>query len=57
MLQMTGRSCRSRGVCTGIVYVNSGEDEKTFLKRIREIKYYQLPTFIDILNPLKSLQA
>jgi hypothetical protein len=54
---MTGRSCRSRGICTGIVYVNTGEDEKAFLKRIRELKYHQLVSYIDFLNTLKSLQV
>ena len=53
---MLGRSCRARGVCDGILYVNTGEDEATYMRRIRVADYCKMLDFIELLENLSVLQ-
>lgn len=54
-LQMLGRSCRTRGVCDGNLYVNTGEDEATYMRRIRVTDYSKMLEFIEMLEYLGIL--
>jgi hypothetical protein len=54
---MLGRGCRSRGVCDGFLFVNTGEDEKTYLERLQVTKYSVTCDYIKFLNHLKKLQV
>ena len=47
---MMGRSCRSRGVCDGILYVNSGDDESTFLRKLKTPDYDEVLKYIELLQ-------
>lgn len=53
---MLGRGCRSRGVCEGRLYINTGDDAATFLRRINEIDFNKTTEFIELLDHLKNLQ-
>ena len=53
---MLGRSCRTRGVCDGVLYVNTGEDEATYMRRIRVTDYNRMLEFVELLENLKVLQ-
>lgn len=53
--QMLGRSCRSRGVCNGRLYVNTGEDEPAYLNRIRVTDYNKMLDYIELLNHLSII--
>ena len=55
--QMIGRSNRARGICDGVVYVNTGEDEATFLRRIRLGNYSETKDLIELLTHLRKLQG
>ena len=52
---MLGRSCRTRGVCDGILYVNTGEDETTFRRRIKAVSYSEVLDYIKLLQKLAKL--
>jgi hypothetical protein len=56
-LQMFGRSNRARGVCDGVIYVNTGEDEAAFLKRIKMGSYSETRELIQLLAHLRKLQG
>ena len=53
---MIGRSCRSRGVCEGTVYINTGEDEVSFNRRISVTDYNKLSDYVDVLTHLSVVQ-
>ena len=53
---MMGRSCRSRGVCEGTVYINTGEDEATFNRRISVTDYNKLADHEEVLTHLSKVQ-
>jgi hypothetical protein len=53
---MFGRSNRSRGICDGVIYVNTGEDEAAFLKRIKMGSYSETRELIQLLAHLSKLQ-
>jgi hypothetical protein len=55
--QMIGRSNRARGICDGVLYVNTGEDEAAFLRRIRLGSYSETKELIELLAHLHMLQA
>ena len=54
---MLGRGCRTRGVCDGILYVNTGEDAMSFLRRIRTTNFSETDAHIKLLQHLKTLSA
>ena len=54
---MFGRSNRSRGICDGVIYVNNGEDEAAFLKRIKMGSYSETRELIQLLAHLRKLQG
>ena len=54
---MMGRSCRSRGVCDGILYVNSGDDESTFIRKLKTPDYDEVLKYIELLQHVKILSA
>jgi type I site-specific restriction endonuclease len=54
--QMLGRGCRSRGVCDGLLYVNTGDDEMTFLSKLKLIPYSEIIDYITFLKHLAKLQ-
>jgi len=49
---MGGRSCRSRGVCDVILYVNTGETEMEFMAKLKDVKYSEILAYIGLLNYL-----
>ena len=53
---MLGRNCRARGVCDGILYVNTGEDEATYIRRISVAYYGKMLDFIELLENLSIPQ-
>ena len=53
---MLGRSCRSRGVCEGTVYINTGEDVASFNRRISVTDYNKLADHVEVLTHLSELQ-
>jgi len=53
--QMIGRSNRAQGICDGILYVNTGEDEAAFLRRIRLGSYSETKELIELLAHLGRL--
>ena len=53
---MLGRSCRSRGVCDGRIYVNTGEDEPAFLRRITVTDYNKMTDYVEVLIRLSVVQ-
>ena len=55
--QMLGRGCRSRGICEGALYVNTGEDEAAFMRRIRTTNYSETVDMIEFLGHLEGLQG
>ena len=54
--QMYGRANRARGVCEGRVYVNTGEDEASFLRRITVTDYNKAMEYNELLVYLSKLQ-
>ena len=44
------------GVCDGVLYVNTGEDEATYMRRIRVTDYNRMLEFVELLENLKVLQ-
>lgn len=52
---MLGRSCRSRGVCDGVLYINTGDDEATFLRKIRLLDYNRVLDYIELLKAVLNL--
>ena len=52
---MMGRSCRSRGVCDGMLYVNTGDDESTFIRKLKTADYDEILKYIEFLQHLKHL--
>ena len=54
---MLGRSNRSRGICDGLLFVNTGEDEKTYLRRIRMMNFSEAKNLIELLALLSNVQA
>ena len=54
--QMMGRSNRARGVCEGTVYINTGEDEASFNRRISVTDYNKLTDHIELLIHLADVQ-
>jgi len=52
---MIGRSNRAQGICDGILYVNTGEDEAAFLRRIRLGSYSETKELIELLAHLSRL--
>ena len=55
-LQMEGRGCRTRGICDAFLFVNTGDDEKTFMEKIQLTSYRMTVEYIKLLNYLKKLQ-
>jgi hypothetical protein len=53
---MQGRGCRTRGVCDAFLFVNTGDDEKTFMEKIQVTSYRMTMEYIKLLNLLKKLQ-
>ena len=53
---MYGRANRARGVCECRVYVNTGEDEASFLRRITVTDYNKAMEFNELLVYLSKLQ-
>jgi hypothetical protein len=53
--QMGGRSCRNRGVCDVILYVNTGESENEYMTRLKDVKYSDVVNYIEFLNYLQSM--
>jgi hypothetical protein len=52
---MLGRGCRSRGVCDGLLYVNTGDDEMTFLSKLKLVPYSEIIDYITLLKHLEKL--
>jgi hypothetical protein len=52
---MLGRSCRSRGVCDGVLYINTGEDEAQFWKRIKVADFSKALNYISLLKEIRDL--
>jgi hypothetical protein len=53
---MIGRSCRSRGVCEGTLYINTGEDEASYNSRISTTDYNKTMDFVELLIHLSAVQ-
>jgi dsDNA-binding SOS-regulon protein len=54
---MIGRGCRTRGVCEGYLYVNTGDTEMEFMSKLKTVKYMEILDYIEFLNYMKALQT
>jgi hypothetical protein len=54
---MIGRSNRSRGICDGVLYANTGEKEAAFLRRIKMGSYSETRELIQFLAHLGKIQG